>query len=261
MRYLKIYNKLLQLNFSGLTAYRSNFISSIISSIAWGFFSLYSIVILTSHTANAYGWRREEILLFNGMYGIIVGIYHMFLSINMRRLSHVLRWGELDLILAKPLDTQIALSFWWIDFSMVFRVLMSVGYTLWFIFQLKLTISPLQIVSTVVLALFALILLYSIWYIVLTSLVWFPNLSNLVILLFSFESLARFPKEVAQQLVSYIFLILLPLTLVINTPTRLLLNRVTILEVIELLVFSMSLLYFSRVFWKFALRYYTSASS
>ncbi|MBI4065282.1 ABC-2 family transporter protein [Candidatus Gottesmanbacteria bacterium] len=261
MRYVKIYHKLLQLNFSGLTAYRSNFINSIISSIAWGFFSLYSIVILTSHTAYAYGWRREEILLFNGMYGIIVGIYHMFLSINMRRISHVLRWGELDLILAKPLDTQIALSFWWIDFSMVFRVLMSVGYSLWFIFLLKLTISPLQIVLTIVLALFAIILLYSIWFIALTSLIWFPNLSNLVILLFSFESLARYPKEVAQQLISYIFLILLPLTLVINTPTRLLLNHVTIPEIIELFVLSMGLLYVSRVFWKFALKYYTSASS
>ncbi len=261
MRYIKIYNKLLQLNFSGLTTYRSNFINNIISSIAWGFFSLYSIVILTSHTTNAFGWKREEILLFNGIYGIIIGIYHMFLSINMRRLSHVLRWGELDLILVKPLDSQVALSFWWVDFSMVLRVFMSVGYTVWFVVQLQLTISPVQMVSTVGLAIFALILLYSIWYIALTSLVWFPNLSNLVILLFSFESLARFPKEVAQQLISYIFLILLPLTLVINTPTRLLLNRVTLLEVIELIVLSVGLLYVSRVFWKFALRYYTSASS
>ena len=63
--------------------------------------------------------------------GIVVGIFHMFFSINMRRLSRIIRWGELDLILTKPLDSQFAVSFWLIDYTMILRIIMAGGYTAW----------------------------------------------------------------------------------------------------------------------------------
>src|SRR3972149_6720763 len=226
MRYVRIYGHLAAINFAQLVAYRSNFINSIVSSLAWGFFSLYTIILLTSTTAEAYGWKRDEILLFNGIYGIVVGIFHMFFSINMRRLSRIIRWGELDLILTKPLDSQFAVSFWLIDYTMILRIIMAGGYTAWLLTRLGVEITIPMLLLTIAMSVVAIILLYSLWFIVLTTLIWFTNLVNLVELMFSFESLARFPQEVTGKLTNALFFLVLPLTLVINTPTRILMQRI-----------------------------------
>lgn len=260
-RYLRIYKKLLGLNFANVTAYRANFVNSIVASVGWGFISLYSIYLLTNKINTAYGWSRQEILLFNGLYGMIIGVFHMLISVNMRRFSRVIHLGDLDLILTKPIDSQFALSFWLVDFTIILRILMAGCYTLWFINMLGIAVTFVQILSVITIAFFSLVLLYSLWYSTLSVLIWDSSLSNLVLFLYSFESFARFPREVAQQLINVLFLILLPITLIINTPAHILMGKFTLVEIIRLLVLSTFFFYLSRRIWRFALRYYASASS
>ncbi|MFZ5844841.1 MAG: ABC transporter permease [Patescibacteria group bacterium] len=260
-KYVSVYQQLLKVNFAALTAYRANFINSVISSLAWGFFSLYSIVVLTSRVNSAYGWRREELLFLNGMYGIIVGIFHMFLSINMRRFSRVIHHGELDFILAKPIDPQFAMSLWLVDYTMILRIIMAFLYATWIATQFHLGLSFAHLILMGVFSLASLLLLYSLWFAVLTILIWFTNLTNLVVLMFSFESLARFPREMSWQLASYFLFIVFPLTLVVNTPARAYLGRLEGWEGLVLIGIASGLFILARTFWRFALRYYTSASS
>lgn len=260
-KYFSIYRQLLKVNLAALVTYRANFINSVISSVAWGFFSLYSIVVLTSRINSAYGWRREELLFLNGMYGIVIGIFHMFLSINMRRFSRVIHYGELDLVLAKPIDPQFAVSLWLVDYTMILRIVMALVYTTWIATQFHLSLSFSHLILMVVFSLASLLLLYSLWFCILTILIWFTNLTNLVVLMFSVESLARFPREMSWQLASYFLFIVFPLTLVVNTPARAYLGRLESWEGVVLLGIAFGLFTVARTFWKFALRYYTSASS
>lgn len=250
-----------KLNLANLMAYRGNFINNVIASVAWGSFSLYSMYILTNRITSAYGWSRNEILLFNGIYGIIVGIFHMTITINMRRFSRVIHQGDLDLILTKPIDSQFSLSLWLTDFTIILRILIALGYTIWFIQLLGIFLSIFQVLGIVVIAVFSLILLYSIWYSVLSLLIYDSSLSNLVLVLYQVESFARFPREVAQQLTNVVFLILLPITLVINTPTRLVLGKISWLDITGLMVVSLTFFFISRRIWLRALRNYVSASS
>lgn len=260
-KYFAIYRKLLEINLTALLAYRTNFINSMISSMGWGFFSLYSIILLTSRVREAYGLQRSELLLFNGMYGVLIGFFHMILSVNMRRFSRVIHYGELDLLLSKPIDAQFAVSLWLIDYTMILRILIGLGYTVWLVWGMGLDISLTTVVAVLLLGVCSLLILYSLWFLMLTTLIWFTNLSNLVVLLFSFESIARFPREMLQQLTSILFFIVFPLTLVINTPAHLMLGRVHTREIVELVLVAMGLFVIARRFWIFALSRYTSASS
>jgi len=238
-----------------------NFINNVIGSVGWGAMSLLTVILLTAKVTSAYGWKREELLLFNGIYGIILGVFHMFISINMSRLWKVIHMGDLDGILVKPIDSQFAVSLWWVNFSNVFRILMALGFTVWMIHVLHMSISPMHILLFVVLAAAALVLLYSLWFVILTNLIWYSNLSNLVLFMYSFESMARFPKEMLAQLSSSLFVIVLPLALAINTPTRALLNQLSLPDAGTLFALAICFWIAARRYWRFALHHYTSASS
>lgn len=259
-RYLRIYIQLLKLNLETLFAYRANFINHMIGSVGWGMMSLLTIILLTARVTHAYGWKREELLLLNGIYGTVIGIFHMFISVNMVRLSKVIHMGELDTILVKPIDSQFAVSLWNVNFAVILRIAMAAGFSVWVIRLLGVSISANEILIFVLLSVASLVLLYALWFFILTNLIWFSHLSNLSLFLFSFESMARFPKEMLAQLSVFIFITILPLGLAINTPMRALVGKLVVPDAILLLVLATIFWFMARKYWKFALRYYTSAS-
>jgi len=208
-----------------------------------------------------FGWSRDQLLLLNGLYGIIIGIYHVFLSANFERFSNVIHFGQLDSILVKPIDSQFLLSFWLVRFATFSRVIIAGVYT-WYISKgLHVTPTPVSVLSIIIFMVFGLILLYSIWYTVITLTIWQTRLSNLTELMFSVTGIARYPQEMLHQLTNFVFVFLLPLTLIINIPAKVYLSRIDSPDAVWLLVLSVIFFVISRKFWKFALRFYTSASN
>lgn len=260
-RYLRVYIKLIHLNAAALIVYPANFYNSLLASIGWGFFSLYSVILLTAQTKGAFGWSREEILLLNGVYGIIIGIFHTVFSRNFGRFSKVVHQGQLDSVLMKPIDSQYLLSFWEFGWVSISRVLMAIGYVIIVSRSLALQTKLIDVFLFAVVGVCGILLLYSIWYMVITFTIWFTRLSNLVDLMFNITGIARYPRSMFAQSAGFAFWFLFPLLLIINIPTKVYLRRIDLGEI--LLLISIAILFFfgSRIFWKFALRSYTSASS
>lgn len=260
-KYFTIYKTLLKLNFATLVAYRSNFINSVVSSIAWGFFSIFNIMILTARTPSAFGWKREEILILTAAFNILVGLFHMIFSRNFERIAKLTNFGDLDRVLLFPIDSQFSVSFWEVNYAALFRI--PIGFALlgFFLQRLDFTVSLLQFFMFGLLLLIGLMLQYSIWLLITTTTIWFTKLSNLIEVMYSVTGMARLPREMFRQLGDYIFVFLLPITLIIVTPVKTLFHKVNIFEILLLISVACFFFYTSRKFWKFALRYYTSASS
>lgn len=249
------------MNLLTLFIYRANFYNSLVASVAWGLFSLFSIVLLTSRSNMVFGWKRDELLLLNGLYGIIIGIYHVFISRNFERFSNIIHFGQLDSLLVKPIDSQFLLSLWLIGYATISRVIIAIIYTWYISNQLHISPTFYMISGIIILMIFSLVLLYSIWYMVITLTIWQSRLSNLTELMFTVTGTARYPQEMLSQLGSYVFVFLLPLTLIINIPAKVYLSRVQSGDVYWLIALAVFLFIASRKFWKFALRFYTSASN
>lgn len=259
-KYLRVYRRLLYMNFMVLVIYRSNFINSMIATVAWGLFSLYSVVILTSKTTQIFGWSRNELLLLNGYYGLIIGVFHVLLSRNLERFSSVIHNGQLDSILTKPMDSQFMLSLWMVNYTSLARIVIA-GWYVWYMGGiLGVHLTFLKSIEFVSLSIASIMLLYSIWYSVVSCTIWFTKLSNVVELMYNITGMARYPQEIYMQLAWYIFALLLPLTLLITTPAKIYLGQGSIRDILLLLSFACIFFILSRKFWKFALRYYTSAS-
>lgn len=260
-RYFRVYKKLLELNLSALTAYRGNFVNSVISSVVWGVFTVFSVVLLTARVDSLFGWSRDEIILLTCIFNINVGIFHMLFSRNFEYFSRIVHLGQLDTYLLKPIDAQFLLSTRHINYTSIIRIIFGIGLTWYFLRERIFAIQPIDVLLFFLFSICGIILLYSIWYMVTTITIWFSRLNNIVDVLFSISSVTRFPPEMYREFSFYVFAFLLPLVLIITTPTKFLLGRPDIVSVLGLFFLSVVFFIASRKFWRFALKFYTSASS
>jgi ABC-2 type transport system permease protein len=259
--YFKIYKRLIRLNFALILTYRMSFLNSIVATIGWGFFQIIWIYMLTYRTKSVFGWSRDELIILAVCYIIIIAIFHLLFSRNFERLSRIIDRGQLDSLLLKPADSQFLISVWIIRYANIFRIGMGVGLLLFLLNNLHITVSLINIIGFFILIIFGLVLLYSLWFIFSTSLIWFPQLTNLVDFLYTINGMSRYPTEMIKTLPFYLLPVLIPFTITIVTPTKALLGRILAGDVIGLILITSALFFLSRIFWKFALRHYTSASS
>jgi len=260
-RYLKIYLRLIQLNFSVFTANRTaNFVAGIIGALGWGVISVLTMVLLTLKSSTVYGWTRSEIILMTALYAVFIGIYHTIFSKNFERFSEIIHKGQLDGVLLKPIDSQFFLSLWVINYLTILRIIFGAALSIYMMRTMSLTISVLDTLFFMLLFICGLITVYSIWYIVITLTIWFSNLTNLVDFLYNVTNIVRYPSETITHAGNVFLFVLIPLMFVLNVPVKVFLHKTTTGDVFGLLIFTLVFFFISRFFWKFALRFYTSVS-
>lgn len=260
-RYFRIYRELLRLNFSNLMAYRTHLLNSIIGNVAWSSFGIISMLLLTSKTEYVLGWTRNELLILAGSYHIVLSIFYMFFSKNFSVFSDTIYLGKLDAILTKPIDSQFMLSCQQIGYTSFVRFFIGLFFLIYLFWHLQIQITLLSLFGFVTLLILSVVILYSLWFSVMTITIWFGNLSNLTDLLYAFNSLLRNPGDVYRGASIALYIIFFPFMVILTSPVKALLQKVTAGDVVAPLCLAVGLFLFSRMFWKFALRHYTSASA
>lgn len=259
--YLKVYIALLRMSMANLMTFRSNFFSSVFSSLLWGAFSFIMIIFLTARTPVIFGWKREELIMLMALYNIVIGgFFQAVFSKNFDKLANLVFFGRLDSFLLKPLDSQFLLSFWEFRFTQLPRILLGIAAAVCIAIVYHMHITLSGIVVFIGLAIVGIILMYSIWFLVLTLTIWHPRLSNLVHLLYGMSDFTRFPPEMYKSLKNY-GLLILPYTIILVTPAKAIFQKLQLYDIFLLMIFTFIFFYLSRKFWRFALRSYTSASS
>lgn len=261
MHYVRVYKKLLVLNAEMLTAYRGNLVNSIISSVVWGLLSVLSVLLLTTRVESLFGWSRTEIVLLTCVFNIFFGVFHMLFSRNFEYFSRIVHLGQLDSFLLKPIDAQFLLSVRYINYTSSIRIVFGIILTAYFLRRSAVTVNFFDMLFFFFLTMCGLMIIYSIWYLVTTLTIWFSRLSNIVEALFTLSSVTRYPPEMYREFSFFIFAFLLPLILVIATPTKFLLGRFDFLSAVGMVILAIIFFLASRRFWRYALRSYTSVSS
>lgn len=231
------------------------------STSVWVFFTVFSTVVLTGKTGGIYSWSRNEIILLACLYNIFVGVFSSIFTPNINEFSNLVLKGLLDSYLLKPIDSQWNVSLSKISFTSLFRTLLGLIITVIFVIQAKIVIQPLDIFYCVILFMVAQVLLYSCLFIINTILIWAPRIDNISEIFYTLRSLGRYSPDVFERANIVVFFVLLPFIIILATPAKVLLHRASMFDVIQLIVMTIVFFSLSRLFWKFALRNYTSASS
>lgn len=237
-----------------------NFINSIFASAIWSILAILSMVLLTSRSSHVFGWTRGELWLLAGMYNVVMGMFYFLFSKNMDELQVLVNSGKLDSLLLKPIDSQWMVSFWQVSWRALVRIIIGVVFLV-YLFESRIVLLRWETLLPFFLFLIlGVSILYAISFGFMTITIWITNLSNLRDLLSYIYGFTRYPPEMYRGGRDILFILLFPLTLVLVVPTRILIERVSVIEILSTLVCSFGLVYASRKFWQFALRFYMSAS-
>ncbi|MCX6732397.1 MAG: ABC-2 family transporter protein, partial [Candidatus Roizmanbacteria bacterium] len=256
----RMYMAILKINLVYLLTYRANFINNIISALAWGAFQVIWIALLTGKRGTVFGWTPDDMILLTFGYFMVLGIFHFLFSRNFDMFSRIIDRGEFDAILLKPIDSQFHATMRIASYANLIRALVGLVLIIIWIVIKHYTVTPLQVILFSIYICVGVMTLYSIWLIFITTLIWYPNLSNMTDLLYTVNGLARYPGEMIRSSGKVILYILIPLALSISAPMKILLHKNALEDVVILTVSGLSLFIVSRMFWKHSLKFYKSAS-
>ena len=100
--------------------FRANFLLQCVSATSWTLMNIGFYIIVFQHTdaiGKTTGWEQSEFFLFLSTTWLINSLVQTFFMPNAQEFSELIRTGNLDFALVKPIDTQFLISFQRVEWS------------------------------------------------------------------------------------------------------------------------------------------------
>ncbi|MBW4486661.1 MAG: ABC transporter permease [Trichocoleus desertorum ATA4-8-CV12] len=239
--------------------YRLNFVLSAFTSLGNLAGSLFGLFLFYRTGYTFEGWSWAEALVVLGVFTVFQGFSSTFLGPNLNHIVQHVQQGTLDFVLLKPINSQFWLSTrtvspWGLP-DVVFGCLV-IGYA-----GQQLGIGLSAYLLGAVPLLFGFISLYSLWFMLGATSIWFVKIYNVTEVLRGLLEAGRYPMVAYPVAYRFFFTFIVPVAFLTTIPSEALLGRVELVWLLGAGLLAVALFLASRLFWQFALRFYTSASS
>jgi len=261
MRYLKILGIFYKAAILIDLEYRANFLTHVFLSVISVGWSVAGVSIFFLHTDHIGDWSFHEVLIVLGLFQMFIGLVDALITPNVQDFTEHLRLGTMDFILTKPLNSQFHASLRRINIWRLADALLGLGLILYAVAQLRAPFSFDRVLMFIALGVCAAIILYSLVMLLITSAFWFVQLENVMELLFTFYEAGRFPVTVFPAWVRALLTFVVPIAFVTTVPASVLLGRLGGEFVLYAIGVAAALFTASALFWRYAVRHYSSASS
>jgi ABC-2 type transport system permease protein len=258
-RYLQVLSLFWSTAIAAELEYRLNFVIAALSSLGNLIGSLFGLFLFYRTGYTFEGWSWEQALIILGIFTLLQGISATFLVPNLNRIVDRVQQGTLDFVLLKPISSQFWLSShtvspWGIPDLIFGGVLIAYAGG-----RLNLEIGN-YLVSAIPIC-FGIMSLYSLWFMLGATSIWFVKIYNVTEVLRGLMEAGRFPMAAYPAAYRFFFTFVVPVAFLTTVPAEAMLGRAQVVWVVGSGILALGLLFFSSIFWRFALRFYTSASS
>jgi ABC-2 type transport system permease protein len=267
-RYLRLWFALGKFGLLREMAFRGNFLARVAVEVLWfGIMLLFYDTIFTQTAGRPVaGWGRFEYFFFVGCYFALGGLIETLFLSNCGEFAELVRSGDLDFYLLKPIDEQFLLTCRDLDWATAPNVLMGAGLMTYALIELGWTFDPVRLGLFLVLFCCGVALAYSFLLMLTSTSVWMVRNQSLYELWWLFSTLMRYPREIFSgtwaALLGRFFTYALPIMVITNVPAHLMVSELFDPWLVGYtLLATVALLYLSRKFFRRALRTYRSASS
>ncbi|NJN87176.1 MAG: ABC transporter permease [Leptolyngbyaceae cyanobacterium SL_7_1] len=239
--------------------YRMNFLLATLSSVGSLMGSLFGLFLFYQTGYTFEGWNWEEALIVLGVFTLLTGFSATFLSPNLNQIVRHVQEGTLDFVLLKPISSQFWLSMrtvspWGVP-DIAFGLIL-IGYA-----GSRLRLNPIVYLQATLPIALGFLILYSLWFMLGATSIWFVKIYNVTEVLRGLLEAGRFPMVAYPTAYRFFFTFIVPVAFLTTIPAEVLLSRSEVGWMIAAIGLATALLIAARAFWRFALRFYTSASS
>jgi len=241
--------------------YRVNFLANMGMSAFWIGFALLSVQVFFQHRSRIGDWSYYEVMLVIGLFSLFNGVMEALLRPNLSHVVEAIRLGTFDFVLTKPVDSQFLASLRYLTLWRLADVGLGAGIVLYALVQLGEVVSPLSVLLFGALLAAAAMILYSIWILMMTMSFWFVQIDNLSELFSSLFEAGRWPVTVYPGWVRGLLTFVIPVAFITTFPAAALMNRLEPRFAGYAILMAAALFLASRLFWRYAVNHYSSASS
>ncbi len=239
--------------------YRLNFAIAALSSVGNLAGSLFGLFLFYRKGYNFAGWQWDEAIVVLGIFTILEGFSSTFLAPNLSKIVGHVQNGTLDFVLLKPISSQFWLSARVLSPWGFPNLLFGCGILIYA--GQKLGLGWQNYFVSLIPLLFGCISLYSIWFMLGATSIWFVKIYNVTEVLRGLMESGRYPMAAYPAGYRFFFTFVVPIAFLTTVPAEALLGRAEASWIITSGILAIALLYLSNQLWRFALRFYTSASS
>jgi ABC-2 type transport system permease protein len=245
----------------GQMEYRTNFWAGIGMSMLWPIWNVLGIAAFFYHRDTIGGWTFNEVLLVLGLFSVFVGVMEAILLPNIRRMVEHVQNGTLDFVLLKPANSQFlatltACSLVRLIDSFFGLLVITIG-----LYRMGYQPTLFQVGAFTVMLLSGVVIIYSMWLLLTTLAFWWVRVDNFTEVFNSFYEAGRFPVTVYSGWIRFVLTFIVPIAFLTTFPAAILLGRLSTVYVGVAVALAAILLIASSRFWKYAIRFYSSASS
>lgn len=239
--------------------YRINFALAALGSLGNFVGSLFSLFLFYRTGYQFQGWSWEAALLVLGMFTMLQGFSATFLAPNLNRIVNHVQQGTLDFVLLKPISSQFwlstrTLSLWGLPDFLFGLVLLGYG-------GYRLGLKPAAYAAGLLPLGLSFAILYSLWFMLGATSIWFVKVYNVTEVLRGLIEAGRFPIVAYPASYRFFFTFIVPVAFLTTVPAQAMLGQISLGWLAGSLGLAIALFVLANRFWRFALRFYTSASS
>jgi ABC-2 type transport system permease protein len=277
-RYLRLLAAFGRFSLASEMAFRANYVMKVLVEMLWLGILLVFFDTIFRYTGFIAGWDRNQYLFFLGCYYTLEGLTETFFLENASEFSDLVRTGNLDFYLLKPIDEQFLISLRKIDWSTAPKVVLGGVIMVYALAAMGWSFDPRSLlgmteqpfnpwpaVAFVSLFFCGAALAYSFLLMLTSTSVWLVRNESLMELWWLFTTLMRYPRDIYRRDWAFPFFLffsyVVPVLLVVSVPAETMLKALAWENVALIAAAAALMVYLSRRFFFHALRSYRSASS
>jgi ABC-2 type transport system permease protein len=241
--------------------YRANFLASLVGTVFWLTMAVLTVALFYSHTDRLGDWTFWETVVLLGVFNALVGVVEGVLRPGIGSLADELRQGGFDLVLMRPVDAQLYMTFRELDLLRFADVVLGLGLSGYALWRLGQPVSASQVAGFVVAFLSAIAVLYSVWLAFMCLAFWFVAVENLPTLFDAVFEAARYPASAYPSALRIVFVYLVPVAWTTTVPASALVGRLSLAGSLNATGVAAAALVVSRVVWRIALRRYAGVGA
>src|SRR4051794_21936376 len=262
-RYMEIYGIVLRNSLIREMSFKANFLLWMIVELLWFCGQIVFFSIIFGNVDHIGDWTKWEVVLLIGTHQMISQLFQAFFFVNVANIPELVRTGRLDSLLVLPIDSQFAVSTKQFGLDSIVNAALGGVVVCVALSRLRIIPNSTSILLYVIALGFGVAVHYSIMLGLAAVSFWIIRAQGLVYGYFNFLNIARYPDVIFPWLFRIVFGWIIPVVIIANIPARLLIKSLgqPFPLMLHLVIASTIVFWLSRVFWNFALRHYSSASS
>jgi ABC-2 type transport system permease protein len=260
-RHARLWRGFLSLALVREAQFRAHLVATISVGVIQIAISLIPVLLLFSFTKDVKGWTQSDVIVLVGIHQLMVGLLAMFVAPNVTRMTEYITHGDLDLLLIRPVNTQFYVTTRWMQPAEFFNVLTGLFLVAFGIVHTGITPGAIDLLKGIILLGAGFFLLTCAWSALSFCAFWMSSVTSITFFFHDILEAGRYPVVFFPTAIRALLTFLIPLAFATTFPAQAVTGGISWWIVLGAVAFCLIALFLARVFWRYAVRFYASASS